>query len=434
MREDKGGWTAGAADAEVAPARHAAADLSGETGRAAAVAQARHAAGGRARRQPSPKARHAAEPDTLAADLRPLAIALAALALVIALVGGLLVAYAQAAAARTEAGQAASADGQPAASTVARTAAGFSESTVGAGQTVDLTDAAVAAPDTGPAAEASVPTYTLADLASDQAAAAQAAQSIANVQAALDALAQTYGDTLSAAYIPLSDPDVLVGIAADESLLSASMIKLLVLACLLDQVGTGAVDLSDELVVTPEELADGTGNIQFQGAGVAFTVYELAYYMIADSDNTAANVLIDLLGIDLVNAEAQALGLTGTNLANKLNSSGPKNDGYNVTTAADAARLLAAFATGQVGSYDLSGVAVDFLASQNIEGGISQGVPDGVVVAHKTGSIDGFEHDGAIVYGDAPYVLVVLTQDAPDGQAVAAEVSAAVWDATNGSR
>ena len=55
---------------------------------------------------------------------------------------------------------------------------------------------------------------------------------------------------------------------------------------------------------------------------------------------------------------------------------------------------------------------IEILKAQEFNEKIPAGLPEGTPVAHKTGDITGIHHDAAIVYppGEAPYVLVVLTQ------------------------
>jgi beta-lactamase class A len=53
---------------------------------------------------------------------------------------------------------------------------------------------------------------------------------------------------------------------------------------------------------------------------------------------------------------------------------------------------------------------VEVLAAQKFNDGIPQGLPPGARVAHKTGTITRVHHDAAIVLGDQPCVLVVLTR------------------------
>ena len=58
-------------------------------------------------------------------------------------------------------------------------------------------------------------------------------------------------------------------------------------------------------------------------------------------------------------------------------------------------------------------------------------MPEGVEVAHKTGSLTNVEHDGGIVYADEPYVIVVMTEGISNDEATAliGDVSAAVYEA-----
>lgn len=50
-------------------------------------------------------------------------------------------------------------------------------------------------------------------------------------------------------------------------------------------------------------------------------------------------------------------------------------------------------------------------------GRIAAGLPDGVPFVHKFGSYNGNNHDGALIFGDRPYALVILTGDGPEHEA-----------------
>ena len=82
----------------------------------------------------------------------------------------------------------------------------------------------------------------------------------------------------------------------------------------------------------------------------------------------------------------------------------------NETTARGLFVVLNAIARGQAVSKSASARMVEVLAAQKFNDGIPQGVPPGVKVAHKTGTITRAHHDAAIVLGDHPCVLVVLTR------------------------
>ena len=121
------------------------------------------------------------------------------------------------------------------------------------------------------------------------------------VQQAIEAVTASYGTSVSVAYLPVGDADGAVYINGDTQRSSASMIKLIVLATLLDKAAAGEVDLDAEVKVRSEDIVAGTGTVQEDGPG-AYQLRELARRMIADSDNTATNVIVDLIGMDAVNA------------------------------------------------------------------------------------------------------------------------------------
>ena len=255
------------------------------------------------------------------------------------------------------------------------------------------------------------------------------------VQQAIEAVTASYGTSVSVAYLPVGDADGAVYINGDTQRSSASMIKLIVLATLLDKAAAGEVDLDAEVKVRSEDIVAGTGTVQEDGPG-AYQLRELARRMIADSDNTATNVIVDLIGMDAVNAEAGKLGLANTVMARKMMDTEAASRGMqNRMSASDAAAILNLIATGTLVNQEMSDLALDFLLQQSIDAGLTDGIPDGVSVAHKTGELTQVEHDGGIVLAAKPYVLVVMTEgvDNLTGVSLIADVSRAVYVATNGS-
>lgn len=200
---------------------------------------------------------------------------------------------------------------------------------------------------------------------------------------------------------------------------SASMIKLVVLAEVFDQVSRGDLSLDELLTVEHNDIVGGSGVVQTMGKGVQLTIGDLARYMIAESDNVAANMLIDLVGMDAVNEEAANLGLAQTKLQRRMMDEGAAAQGLeNLMSANDVAAVLASIAGGTFYSEDLSALALEFLEAQSDASGLLAGLPEGTMFAHKTGTLANVQNDGGIVEGDSPYVLVVLTQDMGSAQAL----------------
>jgi beta-lactamase class A len=277
---------------------------------------------------------------------------------------------------------------------------------------------------------------SLGELAEKYAANDDATQRASQVQQAIDETVEGYGDGVSVTFISLADARVTAGTRSNAQMRSASLIKLLVLVTLLDQAADGKIDLQQTLTVEPEDIVDGTGVIRDEGPGSSYTLSELAYLMISQSDNVAANMLIDFLGFDAINAEASELGLIDTYLANKFNTDSRNDpDRFNTTSSSDIARLLQLIVTAQVANRDLCSFAMQALADQQIYGAICDGVPSGIMVAHKTGSYSDVINDGAIVFAEEPYVLVVMCENLDEDTAndLIADVSQAVYTVTNGT-
>lgn len=100
-----------------------------------------------------------------------------------------------------------------------------------------------------------------------------------------------------------------------------------------------------EVAATPWSLADRLAG--------PVTLADCALLMLAFSDNAATNVLLELLGFDAVNREAERLGATQTEVRRPMMGEGAEN----VTTAMDLARGLAAIAESRV--FDALAVAHD---------------------------------------------------------------------------
>lgn len=229
----------------------------------------------------------------------------------------------------------------------------------------------------------------------------------------LSTLAESYGDKVAIAVMPV-DGDDRVTLNGDKRFVSASMIKLLILAEFIDEVGNGVISLDDVYTSKASDIVGGTGVIQTDPVGTSYTYDRLAELMIASSDNVATNVLIDRMGFDAINGKAHELGLEKTKLNRKMMQLGSEVENY--TSANDAALILRKIARNELGSKKLCSKAKRYLLQQTDDAGLAQGLPSDVSFAHKTGSLDSKRHDGGIVYGDCPYVLVVLT-DVGAGQA-----------------
>lgn len=101
----------------------------------------------------------------------------------------------------------------------------------------------------------------------------------------------------------------------NQPMRSASIIKLFVLAALFEQVEKGEMDLTEQYALKAEDKVSGTGDIQNMQDGTELTLLTLAEKMMTVSDNTATNILINLIGgIEKVQSIIVELGYSDVQL------------------------------------------------------------------------------------------------------------------------
>lgn len=227
----------------------------------------------------------------------------------------------------------------------------------------------------------------------------------------LEQVVAPYGNAVSISVVDIRT-SATCDINANKQVISASMIKLAVMAAYLRAVDAGTINPQQALPLARMKIVGGTGKIQSERART-YTYDALCRYMIMYSDNTATNALIDALGVNAVNARARELGCTQTTLNRKLMQLNTGVENY--TSAADVSRLLCAFYTQTAASAGQCTKAMDFLLQQTDGDGIPQGL-SGVQFAHKTGTLGGIRHDGGIVMARSPYTIVVMCE-LPEGKA-----------------
>lgn len=108
------------------------------------------------------------------------------------------------------------------------------------------------------------------------------------------------------------DKNIAFSIDGNKKVLSASMIKLLILAELMRQVSEAKLSLSQKIILTDSMRVGGDGILKVLDSGHQFSLKELAKLMIVVSDNEATNILIDLLTMENINALGRNLALKET--------------------------------------------------------------------------------------------------------------------------
>ena len=217
----------------------------------------------------------------------------------------------------------------------------------------------------------------------------------------------------------------------DEVMPQASSIKITVLANLYLQAQQGKLKLTDEYVVRKEDLVDGSDIMQGLTPGVTkLTLRDLATMMVAVSDNSATNVLINRVSMESINTMLEGLGLHTTRLRRQMMDLKAASEGReNISTPREMMTLLETIYRGKL----LKEMTADFLKilSTHKESSLLQGLPDDVTVANKPGELEAVRNDsGIIMLKNRPYILCVMTtylRDEKEGSATIRKISALAY-------
>ena len=189
--------------------------------------------------------------------------------------------------------------------------------------------------------------------------------------------------------------------------------------------------------VAPEDDSEAT---LYRKVGGTETVRELVRLMVTESSNLATNILIERVTPARVMDLCRRLGARDMRVLRGVEDGKAYARGMNnTTTARDLLALLRAVAEGRAVSRAASREVAEVLAAQKFNAGIPAGLPKGLRVAHKTGSITAIEHDAGVVYppGRRPYVLVVLVRgikESARAHRLIADISRAVYDEATAPR
>jgi len=209
---------------------------------------------------------------------------------------------------------------------------------------------------------------------------------------------------------------------------SASLAKIpLMVVCFL-AADQGGIKLDRNIALKSSDKLTGSGVLKDMPSGTIFSVERLIGLMIYDSDNTATNIVTNLLGIDYLNNTFKYFGLRNTDLSRKIADYRSRDKGIeNYTTAEDMALLLDQIYRRRLGNKNVSDQCISMLKLTRMNDRIPKYLPPEITVAHKTGLENGVCHDAGIVFtrkGD--FIIVVLTKHANANSSLSKEFIAKV--------
>ena len=227
---------------------------------------------------------------------------------------------------------------------------------------------------------------------------------------------QQLDGVLGVAVLDLSSGQQLL-VRPDEVFPQASSIKIAVLAELYHQAQqsahgvSGKATLKDRYVVRTADIVPDSSILGGLTPGVSsLTNRDLATIMVAVSDNSATNVLIDRVGMDNVARLTESLGLAHTQLRRKMMDLQAAAQGReNISTPREMMGLLEQIYRGKVIEAPLLDDFFNVLATHK-DSWITRDQPADLKIANKPGELEGVRNDSGIVFvKNRPYVICVMT-------------------------
>lgn len=233
---------------------------------------------------------------------------------------------------------------------------------------------------------------------------------------------------------------------ADEVMPTASLIKIAVLIDLYQQAQEGKLKLTDRVRLRKADKVPGSGILTDHfSEGADFSLRDAARLMIAFSDNTATNLVLDRTGIKPVNERMKEWGFPETRINAKVYRGS--------TTSVDPARTRR-YSLGSTTAREMAGLLEQLQTSDRLRPAYKLAVlnhlshnadkdkfkrllPAGVKVLHKDGSTSQTRTDAGLIHTPSGVVAVcVLTTKNKDqrwvpenaGNMLCARVAKEVYD------
>jgi beta-lactamase class A len=204
----------------------------------------------------------------------------------------------------------------------------------------------------------------------------------------------------------------------------ASTIKTFLLEQTSLAVAEGRLGWDTVIEARPEHVAVGDGVLATWPLPLRLPLHVVAQLMTALSDNTATNVVVDLLGgLEVVN-DALAAGGQASRMRRWVTGrhSDPRCDSWDATAELPSrAGLSVVVPLEHAASIDRMvadaryGVARGMLEQQWHNDSLARHLRDETPFAHKTGSVGGVRHDGGVLLPGTPDALAVhVFTDGPE--------------------
>jgi beta-lactamase class A len=213
------------------------------------------------------------------------------------------------------------------------------------------------------------------------------------------------------------DTGAVYELGGDDRVPTASTIKIAIMVEAFARVAEGKAKWTDELVLTKEKKVGGSGILPEFADGLRLTFRDGVTMMMIMSDNTATNLVIDVLTTDAINARMESLGLKETRLMRRVFGGGEsaegkkeenKRFGLGRTTPREMVALLEKLERGEVISSVASKEMLELMKREQGTNGIWR-EQWRVTKATKSGALDALRSNIGILYHPRGRIALAIT-------------------------
>ena len=209
----------------------------------------------------------------------------------------------------------------------------------------------------------------------------------------------------------------------DERVRTASTIKIAVMIEAFARVAEGKAKWTDEVVLTKEKKVSGSGVLNELSDGLRFTLRDAVNLMMILSDNTATNLVLDVLTTDAVNVRMESLGFKNIKIMRKVGSGGdstagkdPENKKYGLgmATPREMVLVMEKLERGEFISPTVSKEMIDLMKREQGRNAIGRSLWD-TPMASKYGALDRLRSAIGILYTkNGKIAMAISCDDMPD--------------------
>jgi beta-lactamase class A len=205
----------------------------------------------------------------------------------------------------------------------------------------------------------------------------------------------------------------------DERVRTASTIKIAVMIEAFARVSEGKAKWTDEVVLTKEKKVTGSGILTELTDNLHLTLRDAVNLMMILSDNTATNLVLDVLTTDAVNARMESLGFKQIKINRKVGSGGdsmagkdPENKKYGlgVATPREMVLVMEKLERGEIINATVSKEMIDLMKNEQGRYAIGRSLWD-LPMASKYGALDRLRSAVGIVYSKKGKIAMAISCD-----------------------